>query len=64
MTAPLDSTRLGPSTRPCRSARRRAVGRLYVDLGLVTLPQLNHALVECARTRAPLPAVLRQLGYM
>lgn len=46
------------------ATRRRAVGMLYVDLGLVTRPQLNHALVECARLGTTLPDVLRRLGYM
>jgi len=47
-----------------RALRQRSIGRLYVDLGLITRPELNHALVECARTRSPLPDVLRRLGYL
>lgn len=45
-------------------ARRRAVGMLYVDLGLLTRAQLNHALVESARLSRPLPEVLTALGYL
>ena len=50
--------------RPCRAARRRAIGMLYVDLGMITRPQLNVALVECARAGATLPETLRRLGYL
>jgi hypothetical protein len=50
--------------RPCRAARRRAIGMLYVDLGMVTRPQMNHALVECARTGLPLAETLKRLGYL
>lgn len=52
------------SPASARSLRQRAVGRLYVDLGLITKPELNHALVECARMRATLPDTLRRLGYL
>ena len=52
------------TSSPNHSARQRAIGRLYVDLGLVTKPEINHALVECARTRSPLPETLRRLGYL
>ena len=37
---------------------------LYVELGLITRPQLNHALVECAHQRLALPDALRRLGYL
>ena len=50
--------------RSCRASRRRAIGMLYVDLGMITRPQLNHALVECARAAATLPETLRRLGYL
>ncbi len=51
-------------TATATASRRRAIGMLYVDLGLVTRPQLNHALVECARLGTSLPDALRRLGYM
>ncbi len=44
--------------------RRRQIGMLYVDLGLITRNQLNEALVECARARQPLAHTLRRLGYL
>jgi hypothetical protein len=46
------------------ACRRRAIGQLYVELGLVTRRQLNEALVECARSRVTLPESLRALGYL
>lgn len=52
------------SPAPCRAARRRAMGMLYVDLGMISRMQLNHALVECARVGATLPETLRRLGYL
>ena len=45
-------------------ARRRAVGMLYVDLGLITRAQLNEALVESARVGSSLPEALRALGFV
>ncbi|MBM4389493.1 MAG: hypothetical protein FJ090_00085 [Deltaproteobacteria bacterium] len=51
-------------TATVAASRRRAIGMLYVDLGLVTRSQVNHALVECARLGTSLPAALRRLGYM
>ena len=55
-----------PASSPdsCSSARRLAVGLLYVELGLVSRPQMFAALVECARLRCSLPAALQQLGYL
>ncbi len=44
--------------------RRRAIGQLYVQLGMVTKTQMNEALVECARSRVTLPVSLRALGYL
>lgn len=44
--------------------RRRSIGLLYVELGLISKAQLNEALVECARQRQALPDVLRTLGYL
>lgn len=44
--------------------RRRSIGLLYVELGLITKAQLNEALVECARARQPLADTLRHLGYL
>ena len=52
------------STEACSTTRRMSIGMLYVDLGLVTRPQLFEALVECARTRCTLPAALASLGYL
>mgnify|MGYP003393961109 CR=1 FL=1 len=59
-------SQMNPSSdaRSCRAARRRAIGMLYVDLGMITRPQLNHALVECARAATTLPETLRRLGYL
>ena len=53
-----------PAPLPSRALRQRAIGRLYVDLGLISRPELNHALIECARTHSALPEVLRRLGYL
>ncbi|GDX79012.1 hypothetical protein LBMAG42_08230 [Deltaproteobacteria bacterium] len=52
------------STEACSTSRRMSIGMLYVDLGIVTRPQLFEALVECARTRCTLPAALASLGYL
>ena len=46
------------------ACRRRAIGQLYVELGLVTRRQLNEALVECARSHVSLPESLRALGFL
>ncbi len=53
-----------PSHSYSHARRRRAIGQLYVELGLVTRRQLNDALVECARSRITLPESLRALGYL
>ncbi len=52
------------ATDASNTARRMSIGMLYVDLGLVTRPQLFEALVECARMRCTLPAALASLGYL
>lgn len=53
-----------PSLNYSHARRRRNVGQLYVELGLVSRRQLNEALVECARSRTTLPEALRALGYL
>lgn len=52
------------SRQHSHSLRRRTIGMLYVELGLITRSQLNLALVECAHQRVPLPDALRRLGYL
>jgi len=46
------------------ACRRRVIGQLYVELGIVTRSQINDALVECSRSHLTLPESLRALGYL